>query len=138
MRVLVFLLPVVALSLVLPWTGSRGLAQTGEVIVTNITPPGATGVSVNGAAASYEGGTRTFAAAVTFPADGAQQVEATATDYAGNTCAVTVDTAAPALTISAPAAGATLAGNSITVTGTVGPGVCTPPSLAVATHGCFM
>ena len=94
----------------------------------SISDASTTSVSVNGVAASLDGSSgssqfsRTFTATVPV-ADGSVTLEATATDAAGNTGSasrtITVDSVAPALTLTAPAAGLVTSQASVSVRGTV-------------------
>jgi hypothetical protein len=97
------------------FVGSAAVAVSGTV-----SDASAVVVRVNGVTATVANGAFT----ATVPAaDGPVTLQAVAEDAAGNTAAfsvpLTVDTAAPEVTIAAPAAGAILRNTAVTVTGTV-------------------
>jgi len=109
-----------------PTNGSFLASRTISVSGTAIDNSGGSGVasvSVNGAAASFNSVTGVFTATLTAASDGPFTISVTATDQAGNTSqavttVVTVDTRAPTVSITSPAALAFVPGRLI-VTGTV-------------------
>lgn len=97
-------------------SGSISDASTTSVLVNGVA------ASLDGSSSGSSGFSRTFTATVPV-ADGSVTLNATATDAAGNSGSasrtITVDSVAPALTLTAPAAGLVTSQVSVSVRGTV-------------------
>jgi len=102
---------------------SAGLTNHASVVVAGTTEPGAT-LTVDGIAASVDSG-GAFSTAVTL-SDGTHVITVVAMDAAGNEATasvqVTVDSAAPSITIGSPSTGDSVSSPVVMVTGTTDPG----------------
>ncbi|HEY7587508.1 MAG TPA: Ig-like domain-containing protein [Thermoplasmata archaeon] len=98
------------------------LTNSDSVVVSGIVSDPGASVTVNGNAATVNPTTGAFTTTLTL-ADGVQTITVVATDDAGNegtaTAIITVDTAAPSVTVSAPADGFDTDTSTVVVSGTV-------------------